>query len=319
VIDNPSEKSSKFDKWMKGKGFKRSRYAPQFNPLDRFGSSINTEEEDMALCLVMLASGVNTAQNPQFQMGAEKPGSGDLKLPKAGSQLPKCMRKRPKYKKIDAYAGLYNDDQIEKTRFKCNTCNKVFQSPQSLGGHRASHNKVKECFPLIEEKEGQEEERTKDSCVKARNETKTMEAAAFSSKKTPRVHECSICHRVFASGQALGGHKRCHWVSAEASDTTSTISSNKETPMQQQMPARVELLDLNLPAPVDDDCDDLSGNPADSHGASHAHTHRNPHWQSWWLGMRCPKQGRLSCSNNTHLNKHDEAGSKEGNWIGQTI
>jgi len=24
-------------------------------------------------------------------------------------------------------------------------------------------------------------------------------------------HKCSICMRVFSTGQALGGHKRCHW------------------------------------------------------------------------------------------------------------
>ena len=24
-------------------------------------------------------------------------------------------------------------------------------------------------------------------------------------------HKCSVCNRGFASGQALGGHKRCHW------------------------------------------------------------------------------------------------------------
>ena len=31
-------------------------------------------------------------------------------------------------------------------------------------------------------------------------------------------HKCSICLRVFFSGQALGGHKRCHW---EKGDETS--------------------------------------------------------------------------------------------------
>ncbi|GER30500.1 zinc finger family protein [Striga asiatica] len=31
-----------------------------------------------------------------------------------------------------------------------------------------------------------------------------------------KVHECSVCCRVFASGQALGGHKRCHWLTSSA-------------------------------------------------------------------------------------------------------
>ena len=34
-------------------------------------------------------------------------------------------------------------------------------------------------------------------------------------------HECSVCHRIFPSGQALGGHKRCHWIT-----TTHNINNN---------------------------------------------------------------------------------------------
>ncbi|KAL3726106.1 hypothetical protein ACJRO7_031061 [Eucalyptus globulus] len=26
-----------------------------------------------------------------------------------------------------------------------------------------------------------------------------------------KVHECLICHKSFPTGQALGGHKRCHY------------------------------------------------------------------------------------------------------------
>ena len=44
----------------------------------------------------------------------------------------------------------------------------------------------------------------------------------------------------------IPGHKRCHRGTAGVSDSISATSSNKETSMQQQMPARLELLDLNL-------------------------------------------------------------------------
>jgi hypothetical protein len=286
----------------------------------------------------MLASGVNTAQNPQVQVGAVEPESGYLKLPNNGSQLQKL-----KYKKIDGDAGLNDDDEAKKGRYKCTTCNNVFDSYQALGGHRASHSKVKGCFTQIEdENESLEEqitdeelntgldsqlphnfhkslpmERTKDSCAKAKDETRTIQPASFSGKKTPRVHECSICHRGFASGQALGGHKRCHWVSAGASDSLTTSSSNKETPVQQQLlPARVELLDLNLPAPVDDDCDagnlnNLGGNTVDSHGASDAQTLSPPYLLSWLMD-NYPKQGLFLYNNYSHLSKDDEADSKVG-------
>lgn len=350
-IDQPSGNSSGFDKCRKGKRSKRPRYAIQLNSHEQFGSEINNEEEDMAMCLVMLASGVNTTQNPQFQAGAEEPESGDLTLPKTGSQLPRCIKKMPKAKKIDGDAGVYDGDEAKKTRYNCTTCNKVFHSYQALGGHRASHKKVKGCFSQIEDEieSLQEEitdeelvtgsdsqlpvnfhkpppkERTKDSCVEAReasDETTTIQPAAFSGKKT-RVHECSICHRVFSSGQALGGHKRCHWGSAGASDTISTISSNKEIPMQQQMPARVELLDLNLPAPIDDDSEagnlnNLGRNAVNSHGASRAETHSKispPYFQSWLMD-RYLKQGPLLYNNHSHASKDDEADSKLGKEIG---
>ena len=78
------------------------------------------------MSLVILASGVNTAQNPQYQVVTEEPGSGNLKLPNAGSQLTKCIRKKPKYKKIHGDVGIYDDnDVIKKRRYKCTTCNKV--------------------------------------------------------------------------------------------------------------------------------------------------------------------------------------------------
>ncbi|XP_058735055.1 zinc finger protein ZAT11-like [Vicia villosa] len=59
--------------------------------------------------------------------------------------------------------------------FKCKTCSKEFLSFQALGGHRASHNKLK---------------------LNGRNQKK--------------VHVCSICGLQFATGQALGGHMRKH-------------------------------------------------------------------------------------------------------------
>ncbi|XP_020572981.1 zinc finger protein ZAT5-like [Phalaenopsis equestris] len=35
-----------------------------------------------------------------------------------------------------------------------------------------------------------------------------------------KLHECSICGKVFASGQALGGHKRRHLVAADNAAST---------------------------------------------------------------------------------------------------
>lgn len=93
--------------------------------------------------------------------------------------------------------------------------------------------------------------------------------------------------------------------------------------MQQQMPARVELLDLNLPAPVDDDSEagnlnNLGRNAVNSHGVSHAETHSKispPYFQSWLMD-RYPKQGPFLYNNHIHASKDDEADSKLGKEIG---
>ena len=69
-IDHPTGKSSRFDKWMKGKRSKRPRYGiQQINPPEQSDSKKNNEEEDAVMCLMMLASGVNTAQNPAAEVG----------------------------------------------------------------------------------------------------------------------------------------------------------------------------------------------------------------------------------------------------------
>ncbi|XP_027336502.1 zinc finger protein ZAT4-like [Abrus precatorius] len=54
-----------------------------------------------------------------------------------------------------------------------------------------------------------------------------------------KVFECPFCYKVFGSGQALGGHKRSHLI------PSSSTAKYKES-----------FIDLNLPAPVEED--DLS-------------------------------------------------------------
>lgn len=70
-------------------------------------------------------------------------------------------------------------------------------------------------------------------------------------------HKCSVCARGFATGQALGGHKRCHWerttACAEGTTTVAAIAtpgaySPSTTSSSQAAPATT--LDLNLPPPL---------------------------------------------------------------------
>ncbi|MGI4694212.1 C2H2-type zinc finger protein, partial [Klebsiella pneumoniae] len=74
--------------------------------------------------------------------------------------------------------------------YTCTVCNKAFASYQALGGHKASHRKLNGTT-------------TSDT-----NSATTTSAATTATITSGRSHECSICHRCFPSGQALGGHKR---------------------------------------------------------------------------------------------------------------
>ncbi|KAI8550071.1 hypothetical protein RHMOL_Rhmol06G0075700 [Rhododendron molle] len=75
---------------------------------------------------------------------------------------------------------------------KCSVCNKAFGSYQALGGHKASHRKLA----------GADDQSTT---------TKTTTTVTAAVNGSGRTHECSICHKCFPTGQALGGHKRRHY------------------------------------------------------------------------------------------------------------
>ncbi|WVZ92377.1 hypothetical protein U9M48_038448 [Paspalum notatum var. saurae] len=60
-------------------------------------------------------------------------------------------------------------------------------------------------------------------------------------------HRCSVCARGFATGQALGGHKRCHWERAWAEEMVVAKPSSRSASATSEAPATT--LDLNLPPP----------------------------------------------------------------------
>ncbi|CAI0472011.1 unnamed protein product [Linum tenue] len=79
--------------------------------------------------------------------------------------------------------------------YSCSVCNKAFPTFQALGGHKASHRKSVAAAASVEN-------------PSTSNPSSAVTTATMSSGRT---HECSICHKTFPSGQALGGHKRCHY------------------------------------------------------------------------------------------------------------
>uniref|UniRef100_A0A2P2Q5R3 Zinc finger protein ZAT9-like n=1 Tax=Rhizophora mucronata TaxID=61149 RepID=A0A2P2Q5R3_RHIMU len=174
--------------------------------------SDTTSEEDVAFCLMMLSRDKwkrkeqHNYQQEQEQETEEEEAEADKSEEETDeSDEFKACRTRIRGK------------------YKCETCNKVFKSYQALGGHRASHKKLKVIRP-----------------------PKEPENAATSSSilAEKRIHECPYCFRVFSSGQALGGHKRSHLTGVAASPAAGSSAKFGDN---------LNLIDLNLPAPVEDD------------------------------------------------------------------
>lgn len=129
--------------------------------------------------------------------------------------------------------------------FNCKTCNRDFPSFQALGGHRTSHKRLKSMAV--------------DDVVNTTTATATMKISfttftnnasgdVIGASVKSKVHECSICGLKFSSGQALGGHMRRH------RPLLAIPGQVKKEKILEEEESRFGLdLDLNLPAPSDDD------------------------------------------------------------------
>ncbi|KAI9123710.1 hypothetical protein K1719_005010 [Acacia pycnantha] len=120
-----------------------------------------------------------------------------------------------------------------KLSHRCTVCDKAFSSYQALGGHKASHRKS-----------------SLESAAAADNAASTSSGGAAA---TGRLHECSICHKVFPTGQALGGHKRCHYDGGSGNGNSSSAGAGVSS-SEGGGASTVSLrgFDLNLPAPLMD-------------------------------------------------------------------
>ncbi|KAJ6879154.1 zinc finger protein ZAT9-like [Populus alba x Populus x berolinensis] len=226
-----------------------------------FNSSCpSSEEEDLANCLMMLS---NATVDPLETEPEESCASASKEEERRN---PLNFMAHVEYKPpLDKAKG------IAKGMFECKACKKVFNSHQALGGHRASHKKVKGCYAArldqgMEDSlvDHDEDFITNDEFFSTKS-TSTLQfdhgsspPLASASKRKSKVHECSICHRVFSSGQALGGHKRCHWLTSNSPDTSSFPKFHQFQDHLDQIQRRPKFinnsepldltLDLNLPA-----------------------------------------------------------------------
>ncbi|KAG9146602.1 hypothetical protein Leryth_014620 [Lithospermum erythrorhizon] len=106
--------------------------------------------------------------------------------------------------------------------FECSSCKKVFSSHQALGGHRATHKNVKGCFANTKNIAGvvlEEDSQCTSDCTVVQDDIDKkllmmglgLGLGSSSGFQVQQQHHCNICFRIFSSGQALGGHKRCHF------------------------------------------------------------------------------------------------------------
>ncbi|XP_074317405.1 zinc finger protein ZAT9-like [Silene latifolia] len=126
-------------------------------------------------------------------------------------------------------------------KFKCLGCKKVFRTGRALAGHKASN---KQCC---------HENSTSDDHVNVVG---------------VKIFECPFCYKVFGSGQALGGHKRSHLLGPSSTNNNNNNNNNAnvvasnnadrvgETTTTTTTTNTSFILDLNLPAPFEDDDED---------------------------------------------------------------
>ncbi|MQM03441.1 hypothetical protein Taro_036222 [Colocasia esculenta] len=119
-------------------------------------------------------------------------------------------------------------------RFRCSSCDKVFDTPNGLGGHRAGH------------------ARWARDAVVARKRKMAEEGA----RRAVQVHKCGVCSMRFSSGQALGGHMSSHWkgesqlrvVVAAAEPASSFTSAACGCRFDLNLPAEEEREDVSFPS-----------------------------------------------------------------------
>ncbi|KAK4352181.1 hypothetical protein RND71_027699 [Anisodus tanguticus] len=180
------------ENWTKGKRSKRPRSMDQ-QP---------TEEEYLALCLIMLARSDGSANQ-------------ERSLPPPPSE-----------------------DYEKKMLYKCSVCGKGFGSYQALGGHKASHRK------LIAAVGGGDDHSTTSTTTNATGTTSSVNGSGKS-------HECLICHKCFPTGQALGGHKRCHYDGGNSNGNANrSVSASVGVTSSEGVGSTVSHrdFDLNIPA-----------------------------------------------------------------------
>lgn len=234
---------------------RRSSTVDHHRIADDHVSSMTEEDQQVASCLLMLAMSpppcistvVSDQTNPASKTTSCAVGFSDLEIRNQDAVFG-CGDADNTV--IDHGAGTSG---VNNFKFECSSCKKVFGSHQALGGHRASHKNVKGCFAINKTTDCNTEDQDYNN-IGGHDHRYVDHAGSHCGDQDKMLmvlgHRCSICLRVFTSGQALGGHKRCHW---EKGDELSSQTQGGPGSYQQFTGEGASSLDLNLPAPFEDE------------------------------------------------------------------
>ncbi|KAG8364453.1 hypothetical protein BUALT_Bualt19G0130400 [Buddleja alternifolia] len=234
---------------------------------DQDSSAVTEEDHEVATCLLLLANA-----------GAAAASDHSPSAPTVNQEMPQYS---DDYGRVSATPYLQNstmvDDQghvdhlsnTNNNRFECSSCKKVFGSHQALGGHRASHKNVKGCY-AITTKNGQRDDHHDQWCSGGDHK---WEKTTTNMMMMELGHKCSICLRVFSSGQALGGHKRCHWENNNNKEDDDDPPMSSSCCRDDDVSGGRRGFDLNVP--LDQDHGDIASSSSyyTNNASSHSHSH----------------------------------------------